>query len=352
MVGRSGFSLSTLIMPGPYACNKSNLNGVEVLPDHLCIQHMFSDQTSSLKFSEGKIPFYLGGEVFETYYKFFGPDIDASILSIAQGPLVVLHGSGMSHDYLTTLADLAPSTTVIFYDQLGSGQSSRLLWKDSSFWTIDLFIAQLENVLYFFGISHCFNLLGHCWGGVLASEFIARRQPKGLQSLVLSNTPASSKLRNELLAAQRLKLPERVQGTLKKHEAAGTTKTEDYRTAMRVFWAKHGCRVQPFPPEFIYTQCVSEDVEDPRVLEAMNGNMRLDSEWDMTQTIIPSMRHVPTLLITADLTESASAPFFWGIDRMKCVQFPTPSHTPQWGERERYMTVVAEFLKQTGHERI
>src|ERR1700761_9194593 len=52
---------------------------------------------------EGKIPFIVGHETFETYYKVFG-DID----SCADGPLIVLHGGpGISHDYLIPLSDLA-----------------------------------------------------------------------------------------------------------------------------------------------------------------------------------------------------------------------------------------------------
>jgi len=297
--------------------------------------------------TEGKIPFLVGEETFETYYKLVG-----NIASCNYGPLVVLHGGpGISHDYLIPLADLtsrSPSTAVIFYDQLGSGQSTHLRSKDTSFWTIDLFIAELENVLAFFGVTDCFNILGHSWGGTLASEFIVRRQPPGLRCLVLANTLASSKLRNEALARLRPGLPEDVQATLKRHEEAGTTKSAEYKAAMMVFYGKHGCRLQPFPPEFLHS--ISLPDEDPTVLDAMrNGSAGLGTRWDITQKI-QLMRHVPTLIINGEhdfMADTVCGPFFWGIDRVKWVKFANSSHTPQWEERERYIDVIGQFLNQT-----
>ncbi|KAJ7769864.1 proline-specific peptidase, partial [Mycena metata] len=256
--------------------------------------------------TEGRIPFIVGEEGFETYYKVVG-----DLAGCAHGPLVVLHGGpSISHDYLIPLADLterSPSRAVILYDQLSSGQSTRLRTKDISFWTIDLFIAELENLLDFFGVTECFNILGHSWGGTLASEFITR--------------PG---------------LPD-----------AGTTKTAEYKAAMMVFWAKHGCRVQPFPPEFLHS--ISLPDEDSTVLDAMrNGSVGLGTRWDITDRI-PLMRHVPTLIINGEhdmMDDSVCGPFFRGIDRVKWVKFAHSSHSPQWEERDRYIDVVGGFLDQ------
>ncbi|KAJ6579285.1 proline iminopeptidase [Mycena sp. CBHHK59/15] len=285
---------------------------------------------------EGKIPFIVGDETFETYYKVFG-----DVASCADGPLIVLHGGpGISHDYLIPLSDLAsrsPSRAVIFYDQLGNGQSTHLPSKDPSFWTIDLFITELENILAFFQVTNRFNILGQSWGGTLVSEFIVRRQPGGLRRLILANALASSKLRNEAIARLRPGLPEDVQAAFKKHEAAGTTKQQ--------CWAKHGCRVQPFPPEFLYSISLAD--KDPTVLDAMrNGSAGLGASWDITDRI-QAMRHVPTLIINGEydyMADSVCAPFYWGIDRVKWVKFANSSHNPHLEERERYMTVVGEFL--------
>ncbi|KAL5492801.1 hypothetical protein ACEPAI_4249 [Sanghuangporus weigelae] len=123
--------------------------------------------------SEGTIPFIVGGETYSTWYKLFGSPESTT------RPLVVLHGGpGASHDYMLPLADLAQSdrpVTVILYNQLGTARSKYpdLLKKDPSFWTIELFISELENLPTFFNISYSFDLIGHSWGATLAAELIS-----------------------------------------------------------------------------------------------------------------------------------------------------------------------------------
>jgi pimeloyl-ACP methyl ester carboxylesterase len=114
--------------------------------------------------STGSIPFRFGGETFETFYKAVG-----DVRSSSRRPLVVLHGGpGISHEYMLPHLDLFASygIPVITYDQIGIGRSTRLPEKPDSFWTVDLFIAELENLLIHFGITESFDLLGHSWGGM------------------------------------------------------------------------------------------------------------------------------------------------------------------------------------------
>ncbi|KAF9464584.1 proline-specific peptidase [Collybia nuda] len=298
---------------------------------------------TSAKVTEGKIPFIVEGETFETHYKLFG-----DITQPLHVPTIAIHGGpGITHDVLVPLGDLAsnsPSTAIILYDQLGSGLSTHLKSKDVSFWTIDLFIDELENILSFFKIDR-YNIIGHSWGATLAAEFVIRRQPKGLKRLVLQNCLASAKLRNKAMAELRAALPEDVQATLKKNEEAGTTKTAEYRAAMMVFWERHACRIHPFPPEVAHS--MSEPERDPTVLDAMrNGPTGLATEWDITDNI-HMMKHIPLLLINGEydfMTDEVCAPFYWGIDKVKWVKFANSSHMPHWEERERYMKVVRSFL--------
>lgn len=201
---------------------------------------------------EGKIPFTVHGETFETYYKIAG---DPSTRD--QIPIVVLHGGpGTAHNYMLPLLDLARSPqpyTVILYDQIGTGNSTRPSSQSTSFWTIDLFIAELENVLSYFSISNSFHILGHSWGATLASEFVVRRQPPGLKRLILSNALASAKLRNAAIARRRKSLPLDVQETLKTHEEAGTTQNQEYKAAMMVFHESFTCtQIRPLPAEILY----------------------------------------------------------------------------------------------------
>lgn len=106
----------------------------------------------------GKIPFAYNGETYYTWYKVFG-DLKSGVR-----PLVVLHGGpGLSHHYMLPHATLATSHNipVIFYDQIGIGESTHLSDKPKEFWTIDLFLDELDNLLKHFGIQGNFDLLGH-----------------------------------------------------------------------------------------------------------------------------------------------------------------------------------------------
>jgi pimeloyl-ACP methyl ester carboxylesterase len=106
--------------------------------------------TISVPTSEGTIPFIVAEETFSTWYKVVG-----DLANRTKRHLIVLHGGpGLSHDYLIPLADLAPTRPVVFYDQIGSGRSSHAADKPRSFWTIDLMINELINLLLNLGIGY------------------------------------------------------------------------------------------------------------------------------------------------------------------------------------------------------
>jgi pimeloyl-ACP methyl ester carboxylesterase len=91
-------------------------------------------------------------------------------------PLLVLHGGpGVPHNGLRPLRHLATthSISVILYDQIGCCRSTHLPEKkgDRSFWTVDLFLKELQNLLEHLEIKGEYDLYGHSAGGVLASEW-------------------------------------------------------------------------------------------------------------------------------------------------------------------------------------
>jgi len=183
----------------------------------------------------GLAPFRYGNETFQTYYKTFG------LRDSSETPLIALHGGpGLSHDYLQVLSDLSGSRPIIFYDQIGNARSSHLKDKPSSFWTIDLFVKQLESLISHFDLKG-YDVLGHSWGGVLASEF-AVTQPKGLKKLVLSNSPPSSELwgksQVELISA----FPPQIQQALVNGYA-----DPDFKAALFAYYRVHGCILDPWP---------------------------------------------------------------------------------------------------------
>ncbi|OCB89307.1 proline iminopeptidase [Sanghuangporus baumii] len=294
--------------------------------------------------SEGTIPFIVGGETYSTWYKLFGS------LESTTRPLVVLHGGpGASHDYMLPLADLAQSdrpVTVILYDQLGTARSKHpdLLKKDPSFWTIELFISELENLLTFFYISHSFDLIGHSWGATLAAEFIVSRQPAGLRRLILSNSLASAKLRNQSIEQLRKTLPDEIQEALRKHEAAKTTDAPEYKNGQKVFFENFGCRLKSPPTEVIYSLSRAE-LEGGKVQRGIRDS-GMANDWSIIDRIHEI--RVPTLLINGKydfMSDEVCMPFFLGLEKVKWVHFYASSHVPHWEERERYVSTVREFLQ-------
>lgn len=196
--------------------------------------------------SIGIINFRSAGETFQTTFKVFG-DVKSA------RPLVVLHGGpGIPHQYLLPISDLASrGIPIVFYDQIGCGFSTHLPKKPAEFWTTELFMAELDNVLTYFGIADNFDLYGHSWGGMLASNYVISRNPAGLKRLIISDAPASMELwavgTNALLSG----FPEAFREMLNKHELAGTTDSEEYQQGIQQFNEKHLCTVKPWPEELL-----------------------------------------------------------------------------------------------------
>lgn len=291
--------------------------------------------------SSGTVDF---GE-WKTWYRITG-DLESSLT-----PLVTLHGGpGAAHNYLLSVADIARSgRPVIHYDQLGTGRSTHLRDRGADFWTVDLFLSELDNLLGALGISEAYHLLGQSWGGMLAAEHAIRR-PKGLRSLIISDSPASMTL--WLAAANELReqLPADVQRVLTQHEDAGTTDSPEYLAAMDVFYDRHVCRVVPHPPEVDAT--FAAIAEDPTVYHTMNG----PSEFHVIGTLktwdIVDMVHniqVPTLVISGrydEATPDTVRPYAEGIPNARWQIFENSSHMPHVEERHAYMQLVEEFLDE------
>src|SRR5262249_35807944 len=100
-------------------------------------------------------------------------------------PLLGLHGGpGSTHAYLEPLAEIARTgRQVIFYDQLGNGNSRLTEPHDARLWTISLFLDELRVLRQALGLRRV-HLLGHSWGGMLGMEY-ACGSPSGLQSLIV-----------------------------------------------------------------------------------------------------------------------------------------------------------------------
>ena len=83
--------------------------------------------------------------------------------------------------------------TGLFMSDVWDKNSTLLPDKGGDFWTPELFVAELNNLIDELGIGSRYHVLGQSWGGMLAAEFGVTR-PKGLKSLTIANSPASMEL--------------------------------------------------------------------------------------------------------------------------------------------------------------
>jgi L-proline amide hydrolase len=284
---------------------------------------------------------------FETWYRVTGD------LGSPRPALVVVHGGpGSTHDYLLPLTEFAvDGRAVVHYDQLGNGGSTHLRDRGAEFWTVELFLAELENLVSALGIADNYVLFGQSWGGMLVTEHAAAR-PSGLRGLVIANSPSSYRIWRAEMARLRADLPEGVDEELRAHEEAGTTDSEGYFEAMRSFYARHVCRISPLPRPYVAS--LYEMHNDPTVYHVMNG----PSEFH----VIGSLRDfdvldclpridVPTLVISGrhdEATPAAVRPFAEGIAGARWEIFEESSHLPHLEEPERFSVVLSEFLAGLG----
>ena len=186
--------------------------------------------------TDGYVPF----RGYQTYYKIFGKP------SRKKAPLLVLHGGpGSCHNYVLSLAYLAKDRQVVFYDQIGCGQSDR---PEDIDWTVELFLDEVQAVRKHLDLSEI-HLLGHSWGGMLAIEYLLTK-PKGVKSTILASAMISMPLYQAEVEILKQDLPPEIYKTMRAHEKAGTTDSHAYAQAMRYYGRRHLFRGEAFPKEF------------------------------------------------------------------------------------------------------
>lgn len=87
-------------------------------------------------------------------------------------PVVFVHGGpGIPHHYLKPILDKIKDRSVIFYDQIGCGDSSEP--SDINAYSIDLAVDDLQRLIEHLNLLQ-FHLVGHSYGGIIAFEYVKR----------------------------------------------------------------------------------------------------------------------------------------------------------------------------------
>lgn len=278
-----------------------------------------------------------------TWYRVVGD------LKSSKTPVMVLHGGpGAGHNYCEPIADVLAQTgrAAVLYDQIGCGNSTHLPDKPKEFWTPELFMEELVLLTEHLGISQKYNIVGQSWGGMLGMQF-AITKPKGLNALVVADSPASMEVWVSEANKLRKELPPEVEATLLKHEAAETTEDPEYIAAVDVFYSRHLCRI-PQPPYVVAS--FEQLAADPTVYHTMNGPSEFHvigslKHWDIRSQLKEIT--APTLLVSGQYDEATPAmvkEINGLIPGSKWELFAESSHMPHVEEPAKFKRVVAEFL--------
>ncbi|HJV21060.1 MAG TPA: proline iminopeptidase-family hydrolase [Holophagaceae bacterium] len=266
--------------------------------------------------------------------------------------LLLLHGGpGAAHDYFESLEGFLPAEGLefIYYDQLGSAQSDQP--KDADLWTTERFVEEVEQVRKALGLDRSnFYLLGHSWGGILATEY-ALKYGANLKGLIISNMmmsiPDYNRYAEEVLAKG---MDPAVVKEVKDLEAKGQYDSPRYMELLLPnFYAKHLCRLPEWPDAVNrgfgrINKQIYVLMQGPSEFGASGRLERWDRKADLPKLAMP------TLVIGGTHDTMDPAHMKWVAGQVQHGSFllcPNGSHMAMWDDQRTYCEGLIRFLKAT-----
>lgn len=279
---------------------------------------------------------------FKVWTKRFGTNPKIKVLLLHGGP-------AMTHEYMECFETffLREGFEFYEYDQLGSYYSDQPT--DSSLWTTERFVEEVEQVRQAIGAdSTNFYLLGNSWGGILAMEYALKYQ-QHLKGLLVANMMASApdygKYAEEVLAKQ---MNPEVLAEVRALEAKKDFSNPRYMELLLPnFYQEHLCRLEEWPDGFnramkhvngtIYTM-----MQGPSEF-GVGGRL---AKWDIKNRLKEIT--VPTLMIGAKhdtMDPKAMEEQSKMVQRGRYLYCPNGSHLAMWDDQQVFMTGVIHFIK-------
>lgn len=316
------------------SCQKQSAQSDDNTP---CTYVNFSDPGS---FQQAGIQMVPLKEGFKVWTKRHGNSPTMKVLLLHGGP-------AMTHEYMECFQSFFPKANIEFYeyDQLGSEYSDQPT--DTTLWTIDRFVEEVEQVRQALGLNQDnFYLLGNSWGGILAMEYALKYQ-QHLKGLIVCNMTAdfgkyeayNTKLRNQLRPS--------LLDSLKAFEDKGDYFNPIYSDLVfREYYSRHICRLPEWPepvlrsfahvnqPVYVYMQGPSEFVP--------GGILKGWSVWDKLSTLT-----VPTLTVGAKydtMNPEEMEEMSRLVQNGRYLYCPNGSHLAMWDDQKAFMTGVIDFI--------
>ncbi|KZS56786.1 proline iminopeptidase [Mycobacterium kansasii] len=258
-------------------------------------------------------------------------------------PLLVVHGGpGLPHYYLTSLKRLATEREVIFWDQLGCGNSD--CPPNPDLWTMQRSVAEMDAVVNALGLN-AFHIFGNSWGGMLAQQYVLD-VPSGAATLIISNSTASIPQFADHVIRLKSRLDQATQAAIDRHEAAGTTHSAEYQAAITTWNETYLCRTRPWPDE-LYEAFRNMGTE---IFETMFGPSDFHivgtiRTWDIVDRLAEIT--LPTLLIAGRYDECSPEhmrDMHRRITGSRFEFFEQSAHLPFIEEPDRFDALLRDFL--------
>lgn len=266
--------------------------------------------------------------------------------------VLLLHGGpAATHEYFESFDSFFPPEGIeyYYYDQLGSYYSEQPT--DSSLWTIDQFVEEVEDVRKALQLdSTNFYLLGNSWGGILAMEYAFKYQ-QNLKGLLICNMMAScpdyGRYADEVLAKQ---MDQKVLEEIRTLEAKKDFSNPRYMELLIPnYYEKHLCRFpasewpDPLNRSFKHLNTAIYTIMQGPSEFGISGRL---ANWDV-KARLPEIK-VPTLTVGATHDTMDPEHMKWMATQVQKGRFllcPNGSHLSMWDDQEHFFPGVIQFIK-------
>ena len=330
-----------LLLTGFTFCNNNNKGPVSVA-DYF----NYGDtgvQTAGIRL----IPIQTPSGTFRVWTKRFGNNSRIKVLLLHGGP-------AMTHEYMECFESYFPREGFEFYeyDQLGSYYSDQP--EDSSLWTTERFVEEVEQVRQAIGADEKnFYVLGNSWGGILAMEYALRYQ-QHLKGLIVCNMMSSIpeyEAYNKVLRAQMR--PSFIDSVNMYESRNAYTDTTYQNMVFREYYTRHLCRLDPMPDPVLR----SFKHINPSIYVLMQGPSEFKVggrllTWDRTADL--KNITVPTLMVGArwDTMDPAAMEKQSRLVKNGSYLFcPNGSHLAMWDDQKVFMKGVIDWIWKVDGDR-
>jgi proline iminopeptidase len=279
---------------------------------------------------------------FKVWTKRFGNNPKIKVLLLHGGPAT-------GHEYMECFESFFPKEGFEFYeyDQLGASYSDQP--KDSSLWTLERYVDEVEQVRKAIGAdSTNFYLLGNSWGGMLGMQYALKYQ-QNLKGLIVADMMAScpdyGKYADSVLAKQ---MDPKVLSEIRDIEKRNDYNNPRYMELLIPnFYKVHLCRLPEWPePVNRSLRHVNQEVYTMMQGPSEFGVAGRLANWDIKERL--KEIRIPTLMVGAKfdtMDPNAMEAQSKMVQKGRYLFCPNGSHLCMWDDQQVFMNGVIQFIK-------